>query len=299
MTRSFLPVSRPSITPRDIDEVPGALNECNRSRTGENLQTAVEQLKQFTDGHDVLLTTSCTVAIEMALRALGIGPGGEVLLPSFTSVATAHAVLDCGARPIFLEIEERTLNLNPSLIERHCTAETRAIIPVHYNSLSCELDELLSAASARGLHVIEDAAHALGATYKGKALGSLGDFGCYSFDDTETFAAAGGGALVLNNPEYRSAAESVYEEGSVRAAFRPEEVDGYAWVSQGGTFGMTGVIGARLRKQLERRQEMLSAREMIMRRYNEGLAALVAERLIRFVETPSYNTPHPHMACSW
>ena len=220
----------------------------------------------------VLLTTSCTHALELALLALGVGPGDEVVCPSFTFVSTANAALRVGARPVFADIEERTLGLDPADVERRLTDRTRALLPVHYAGVAPDMDRLLGLARTRGLKVVEDAAQGLGASYRGKPLGTLGDAGCFSFHETKNITCGEGGALVLADPAATARAEIVREKGTNRAAFLRGEVDKYTWVSEGSSYILSDVLAALLDAQLDKFDEIQARRARVVARYREGLA---------------------------
>ncbi len=220
----------------------------------------------------VLLTTSCTHALELSLLALGVGPGDEVVCPSFTFVSTANAALRVGARPVFADIEERTLGLDPEDVERRLTERTRALLPVHYAGVAPDMYRLLALAHSRGLRVVEDAAQGLGAAYRGKPLGTLGDAGCFSFHETKNITCGEGGALVLKDPAVAARAEIVREKGTNRAAFLRGEVDKYTWVAEGSSYILSDLLAAVLDAQLDRFDEIQARRAGVEARYREGLA---------------------------
>ncbi|MDD4319307.1 MAG: dTDP-4-amino-4,6-dideoxygalactose transaminase [Candidatus Peribacteraceae bacterium] len=296
MERAFIPNSAPWITEREIAAVTDLLRSGRIGSTTDALRAARESLKQFTGGREVLLTPSCTLALELALRCLEPGPEDEVILPSYTFVSTANAVLQCGAKPVLTDIEDRTFSLDLEQVEAATGHRTRAVIPVHYAGISCDMDRLLAQASRAGVAVIEDAAHAFGARYKGRFLGALGDFGCFSFHDTKNYVCGEGGALVIGNDAYRHKAECVYEKGTNRMAFLRGEIDKYTWVCQGGSYVLSAVLAALLRVQVERFEDILEGRRAVVRRYREGLASLVGEGEIRFGDVPAYATPNEHIA---
>jgi dTDP-4-amino-4,6-dideoxygalactose transaminase len=219
----------------------------------------------------VLLTTSCTHALELALLALGIGPGQEVVCPSFTFVSTANAILRVGARPVFAEIDGRTLGLDPADVERRLTSRTAALLPVHYGGIAPEMGEILALARARGLRVVEDAAQGLGAAYEGRPLGTLADGGCLSFHETKNITCGEGGALVLMDRTVAARAEIIREKGTNRSAFFRGEVDKYTWVAEGSSYILSDLLGAVLDAQLDKFDEIQSRRGRIVDRYRAGL----------------------------
>jgi dTDP-4-amino-4,6-dideoxygalactose transaminase len=225
-----------------------------------------------------LLTTSCTHALELALLALGIGPGDEVVCPSFTFVSTANAVLRVGARPVFAEIEERTLGLDVSDVERRLGPHTAAILPVHYAGVAPEMDDLLALARRRSLRVVEDAAQGLASTYRGRALGALGDAGCFSFHETKNISCGEGGALALQDPEVAARAEIIREKGTNRGAFLRGDVDKYTWVAEGSSYVLSDVLAAVLDAQIDKLPEIQRRRAGVVARYREELAGWAGSR---------------------
>ncbi len=241
----------------------------------------------------ILLTTSCTHALELALLALGVGAGREVVCPSFTFVSTANAILRAGARPVFADIEGRSLGLAVDDVRRRVTERTVALLPVHYAGLAPDMDALLELAAARGLAVIEDAAHAFGATYKGRPLGTLGDAGCFSFHETKNLTCGEGGALALRNEDVASRAEIIREKGTNRSAFLRGEVDRYTWVAEGSSYILADILAAILDAQLDRLDAIQARRAAICARYRTGLAGWAASHGVRlFNELPEGQSAH-------
>jgi dTDP-4-amino-4,6-dideoxygalactose transaminase len=239
------------------------------------------RLAERLNGHRVLLTTSCTHALELALLALGIGPGQEVICPSFTFVSTANAVLRVGARPVFADIEETTLGLDPREVERRLTDRTAAILPVDYAGVAPDMEALVAIARGRGLKVVEDAAQGLGAYYRGTPLGALGDAGCLSFHDTKNVTCGEGGALVVADRELAHRAEIVREKGTNRSAFFRGEVDKYTWVAEGSSYILSDVLAAILEAQLEKFDEIQARRAAVVAAYQDGLADWADARGVR------------------
>lgn len=219
----------------------------------------------------VLLTTSCTHAMELALLALGVGPGDEVICPSFTFVSTANAALRVGARPVFADIEEDTLGLDPKDAARRVTPRTRALMPVHYAGLAANMEGLLALAREHKLLLVEDAAHGLGGSWRGQALGTLGDAGSFSFHETKNVTCGEGGALALRDEEIARRAEIIREKGTNRSAFLRGEVDKYTWVAEGSSYVLSDVLAALLDAQLDKLEEIQRRRARICERYREGL----------------------------
>jgi dTDP-4-amino-4,6-dideoxygalactose transaminase len=243
----------------------------------------------------VLLTTSCTHALELALLALGIGPGQEVVCPSFTFVSSANAALRVGARPVFADIDERTLGLDPEDVQRRLTPRSAAILPVHYAGVAPDMQALLEIAQRRGLRVVEDAAQGLAASWRGRPLGTLGDAGCLSFHETKNVSCGEGGALVISDPELAKRAEVAREKGTNRAAFFRGEVDKYTWVAEGSSYVLSDVLAGILDAQLDKLAVIQSRRAAIVARYRAGLAEWAAARGVRLPAELPEREPNHHI----
>jgi dTDP-4-amino-4,6-dideoxygalactose transaminase len=230
------------------------------------------RLSERLGGARVLLTTSCTHALELALLALGIGPGQEVVCPSFTFVSTANAILRVGALPVFADIEDRTLGLDPDSVESRLTDRTAAILPVHYAGCAPDMDALLGVAGRRGLKVVEDAAQGLCSSFRGRPLGTLGHAGCFSFHETKNITCGEGGALVLSDAGVAARAEIIREKGTNRSAFLRGEVDKYTWVAEGSSYILSDVLAAILDAQLDKLDEIQARRAQITAFYRDNLA---------------------------
>ncbi len=241
----------------------------------------------------VLLTTSGTHALELGLLALGIGPGQEVICPSFTFVSSANAVLRVGARPVFAEIEETTLGLDPADVESRITPRTAAILPVHYAGVAPDMEALLGLARRSRLLLVEDAAQGLGATWRSRALGTLGDAGCLSFHETKNVTCGEGGALVVSDPAVARRAEIVREKGTNRAAFFRGEVDKYTWIAEGSSYVLSDLLAAVLLAQLAKLEAIESRRAAVVARYRTGLSSWAAEHGVRLpAELPERTSNH-------
>ena len=230
------------------------------------------RLERLLGASHVLLTTSCTHALELALMAHGIGPGQEVICPSFTFVSTANAVLRVGARPVFADIEECTLGLDPDDVAERLSPRTAALMPVHYGGVAPDMDRLSALARQARLKVIEDAAQGLLAEYRGRALGTLGDAGCFSFHETKNVSCGEGGALAVADPEVAARAEIIREKGTNRSAFLRGEVDKYTWVAEGSSYVLSDILAAVLDAQLDKLPEIQARRARVVARYRAGLA---------------------------
>jgi len=276
----LIPFSRPWFDERETAAVREAL--CGHVSGDGPIGRRVEaRLARQLGAHRALLTTSGTHALELALLALGVGPGHEVICPSFTFVSSANAVLRVGARPVFADIEERTLGLDPAEVEPRLTPRTVALLPVHYAGIAPDMASLLEIARRRGLRVVEDAAQAMAATWRGRALGTLGDAGCLSFHETKNVTCGEGGALLVADPEVARRAEIAREKGTNRAAFFRGEVDKYTWVAEGSSYVLSDVLAALLDAQLDKLAEIQRRRAAVAVRYREGLASWAAERGVR------------------
>lgn len=242
-----------------------------------------------------LLTHSCTAALEMAALLLDIEPGDEIIMPSYTFVSTANAFVLRGGVPVFVDIREDTLNLDENLVEAAITPRTRAIVPVHYAGVACEMDTIIAVAKRHGLKVVEDAAQGVMASYKGKALGSIGDLGAYSFHETKNVISGEGGALLVNAPNLAMRAEIIREKGTDRSRFFRGEVDKYTWQEVGSSFLPGELIAAFLWAQFGEAERITNDRLAIWQRYHELLEPLERKGLLRRPIVPSDCQHNAHM----
>lgn len=239
----------------------------------------------MTGAKAALLTHSCTAALEMAALLTGIGPGDEVIMPSFTFVSTANAVVLRGGVPVFVDIDPQTLNLDPDEVAKAVTPRTKAIFAVHYAGMVAEMDSLSDTARAHGLYLVEDAAQALGSTYKGRMAGSLGDLAAFSFHETKNIVSGEGGALMINRPELVERAEIIREKGTNRSRFLRGQVDKYTWVDIGSSYLPGELIAAFLYGQLEHIATLNRRRVEICARYDAAFAP--------YEQTGRVHLPHP------
>ena len=242
-----------------------------------------------------LLTHSCTAALEMAALLLDIQPGDEIIMPSYTFVSTANAFVLRGGVPVFVDIREDTLNLDERLVESAITPRTRAIVPVHYAGVACEMDAIMTIARQQGLMVVEDAAQGVMATYKGRALGSIGDLGAYSFHETKNVISGEGGALLVNSSEMSLRAEIIRDKGTDRSLFFRGEVDKYTWQEVGSSFLPGELIAAFLWAQLENADQITADRLATWHRYHELLEPLEANGMLRRPIVPNDCQHNAHM----
>lgn len=252
-------------------------------------------IEQNTGCTKALLTHSCTSALDMAALLLDLKSGDEVILPSYTFVSTANAFVLRGAVPVFVDIREDTLNLDERLIEDAITTRTRAIVPVHYAGVSCEMDSILAIARRHDLRVVEDAAQGIMAGYKNRALGAIGDLGTFSFHETKNIISGEGGSLLVRDAEFAQRAEIIREKGTDRGRFFRGEVDKYTWQDLGSSFLPNEITAAFLWAQLEEAQRITSERMAIWRRYHAMLEPLEQLELLRRPVIPSDCQHNAHM----
>ncbi len=262
-----IPFNKPYLTGRELSYIAEA--HLNGKLAGDGAFT--RRCQGWLEGFGTakaLLTHSCTAALEMAAILCNIGPGDEVILPSYTFVSTANAFVLRGATPVFVDIRPDTLNIDETLIEAAITPRTRAIVPVHYAGVACEMDTIMTIAEAHGLYVIEDAAQGCMATYHGRALGTIGHLGCYSFHETKNIISGEGGALLVNDPTLVERAEIIREKGTDRSKFLRGEVDKYTWTDIGSSYLPGELTAAFLWAQMEDAAEITRRRRAIWSRYD-------------------------------
>ncbi|WP_423198168.1 MULTISPECIES: dTDP-4-amino-4,6-dideoxygalactose transaminase [unclassified Cupriavidus] len=293
--RDDIEFNRPYMTGKELEYIAEA-NEGHRlAGDGPFTKRCHEWLENHTKTQKALLTHSCTAALEMAALLLDITPGDEIIMPSYTFVSTANAFVLRGGVPVFVDIREDTLNLNETLIEQAITPRTRAIVPVHYAGVACEMDAIMETADNYGLAVVEDAAQGLESTYRGRKLGSIGSFGALSFHETKNVISGEGGALLVNDPVHVARAEIIREKGTDRSQYFRGQVDKYTWQEVGSSFLPGELIAAFLWAQFERSKQILQARLATWRRYHELLAPLEAEGLMRRPFIPEHCGHNAHM----
>jgi len=295
VTTEQIKFNRPWLTGKELEYVKQSLSSGQLS--GD--QTFSKQCQAFMESRfgaqKVLLTTSCTSALEMAALLCNIKEGDEVIMPSFTFVSTANAFLLRGAKIKFVDIREDTFNIDESLIEQAITSKTKAIVPVHYASIACEMDKINDIAKNNGLYVIEDAAQAVDTKYKGKYMGTIGDAGAFSFHETKNFVAGEGGALLVNNPEWIERAEIMREKGTNRSLFVRGQVDKYTWVDTGSSYVPSDMLAAVLLAQLESMDEINTKRQDIANIYRSMLQPLEDAGIFKMPITPKECTSNNHM----
>ncbi|MEQ8788001.1 MAG: dTDP-4-amino-4,6-dideoxygalactose transaminase [Pirellulaceae bacterium] len=285
-TTAGVPFHRSHLTGGERQYLQQVLDSGSIASDGPFTRRCAALLQQETGSAAVLLTPSCTAALEMAADLCGLKPGDEVIMPSFTFVTTASAFVRCGARPVFVDISPETLNLDPAKVERAITPRTRAIVAVHYAGVACQMDALLALADAYELVLVEDAAHALSGAYQGRPLGSLGRLGCFSFHDTKNYACGEGGALVVNDERLTERAEILRDKGTNRRQFLRGAVDKYTWVDVGSSFVPSELACAFLCAQLEQLEEIRRLRRERYDAYMRQLTPLGDAGLLTLPRIP-------------
>ncbi|MDP1997633.1 MAG: dTDP-4-amino-4,6-dideoxygalactose transaminase [Gallionella sp.] len=269
-----IPFNKPFIIGRELALIADTVAQGHLSGDGPYTKLCHRWFEEHLNCRKALLTHSCTAALEMSAILCYLQPGDEIILPSYTFVSTANAFVLRGAVPVFVDIRPDTLNIDEKLIEAAITPKTRAIIPVHYAGVPCEMDAIMDIAQRHKLLVVEDAAQALLSTYKGRALGTIGHFGCLSFHETKNIISGEGGALLINDARFVERAEVIREKGTNRSQFFRGEVDKYTWVDIGSSYLPSELVSAFLYAQLEHADEITAQRCRICSAYAEQLAPL-------------------------
>lgn len=279
----------------EIEFIRDAL-ECGRlAGDGPYTKKCSELLETYLSTRDVLLTHSCTAALEMAAILADLQPGDEVIMPSYTFVSTANAFVLRGAIPVFIDIRPDTLNIDESLIKAAISPRTKAIVPVHYAGVACEMDTIMEIAHQHGLLVIEDAAQALGSSYKNRKLGTIGDLAAFSFHETKNIVSGEGGALVVNSTLFFERAEIVREKGTNRSRFFRGEVDKYTWVDVGSSYLPSELVAAFLFAQLQHIDEINGRRMAVWKQYEAALRSLENDGFITLPVIPRECAHNAHM----
>lgn len=284
---SRIPSSRPCFVGHELEYIEEAVRGGHISGNGPFSRRCEAFLEEELGAAKVLLTTSCTHALEMSALLLGIGPGDEVIVPSFTFVSTINAFTLYGAKPVFCDVRADTLNMDEALLTELITDRTRAIVPVHYAGVSCDMVSIAKTAEAAGVTVIEDNAHGLFGRQDGRLLGSTGAFSTLSFHETKNFSCGEGGALVINDPKWIGPAEIAREKGTNRVAFNRGEVDKYTWVERGSSWLPSDLLAAFLMAQLECKERILDVRKRLFMDYRERLTEWAAANGVRLPLVPA------------
>lgn len=290
-----IPFNKPYLTGKEIYYIEQAITSGKVGGDGVFTKKCHEFFEKEYGFKKVLLTTSCTDALEMAAILLDIKPGDEIIAPSYTFVSTVNAFVLRGAKIVFADSTPSNPNIDADSIESLITPKTKVIVPMHYAGIACDMDKIVSIALSHNLSIVEDAAQAFGSYYKGVALGSLGDFSTFSFHETKNVISGEGGMLVINKEKYISRAEIIREKGTNRSAFFRGEVDKYGWVDVGSSFLPADIIAAFLYAQLENSKDIQQRRMSIWRQYHESLKFLEKENKAGLPFIPEFATNNAHM----
>jgi dTDP-4-amino-4,6-dideoxygalactose transaminase len=295
MTAYDIPFNRPYLNGRERGYVDQVLQSRRLAGDGSFSRRCQTLMEQRFGAMNVQLTTSCTSALEVAALLCDLSPGDEIIMPSYTFVSTANSFWLRGAKIKFIDVRPDTLNIDEMQIEGAIGPRTRAVVPVHYAGVGCEMDTIIAISSKHGLTVIEDAAQGVNATYKGRYLGTIGDMGCYSFHESKNFVAGEGGAFVTNNKSLARRAEIIREKGTNRSQFFRGEIDKYTWMDVGSSYIASDLLAAVLLAQLEAMEEITSLRRRVYDRYAMELAPLVDAGTIELQSVPAHCQSNFHL----
>lgn len=290
-----IPFNKPFLTGRETDYIRQAVVSGKISGNGAFTQKCQQLLAGRYGFRKVLLTTSCTDALEMAAILAEVGPGDEVIVPSFTFVSSALAFVRQGAKIVFADSCPDNPNLDMARLEALVTPRTKVLVVVHYAGIACDMDAAMALARKHGLLVVEDAAQAIDATYKGRPLGGIGHFGCFSFHETKNIISGEGGALAIHDERFVRRSEIIWEKGTNRAEFFRGEVNKYGWVDTGSSFLPSEIVAAFLYAQLEHLEDIQTRRKTLWNAYAQGLAGLARQGRIILPDIPDYASNNAHM----
>lgn len=290
-----IPFNKPYMTGKELNYIAEAHFNSMLAGDGPFTKRCHAWLELHGRCEKALLTHSCTAALEMSAILLDIQPGDEIIMPSYTFVSTANAFVLRGGVPVFVDIRPDTLNIDETLIEAAITPRTKAIVPVHYAGVACEMDTIMEIASRHGLRVIEDAAQGIMATYKGRPLGSIGHLGCLSFHETKNIISGEGGALLINDHAYKQRAEIIREKGTNRSQYFRGQVDKYTWVDIGSSYLPGEVVAAFLWAQMEQAELVTQKRMEVWQRYHGSLESLETSVMLRRPIVPGDCGHNAHM----
>jgi dTDP-4-amino-4,6-dideoxygalactose transaminase len=291
----MIPFNKPFMTGRELSYIADAHARGHLAGNGAYSKRCATWLEERVGSRKAMLTHSCTAALEMAAILAGVGPGDEVIMPSFTFVSTANAFALRGATPVFVDIRPDTLNLDEALVEAAVTPRTKAIVPVHYAGVACDMDAIMAVANRHGLLVIEDAAQGVLADDRGRPLGSIGHLAALSFHETKNVISGEGGALLINDERFVERAEIVWEKGTNRSQFFRGDVDKYTWVDLGSSYLPGEIVAAFLWAQLEEADAITARRLAIWERYHHAFAAAEAQGRLRRPIIPAGCTHNAHL----
>lgn len=291
-----IPYNKPYIVGKELFYIAQAVIENGKlSGDGEFTHKCQSWLEQILDCKKALLTHSCTAALEMSAILVDIQPGDEIIMPSYTFVSTANAFVLRGGVPVFVDIRPDTLNIDENVIEAAITEKTKAIVPVHYAGVPCEMDAIMDIANRHNLFVIEDAAQALLSEYKGRKLGTIGHFGTLSFHETKNIISGEGGALLINDDCFIERSETIWEKGTNRKKFFRGEIDKYTWIDVGSSFLPGEMVAAFLWAQLELAEEIIAKRKIVFDTYYNGLKNLEKDGDIKLPFIPESDSANGHI----
>lgn len=291
----MIPFNIPPYVGKEVEYIAQAVKSRKICGDGQFTKKCSEWLENKVRTEKVLLTTSCTDALEMAAVLSGVGPGDEVIMPSYTFVSTADAFVMRGATVVFVDIRPDTMNIDENKIESAITDKTKVIVPVHYAGVGCEMDKIVSIANEYNLMVVEDDAQGIMSTYKGKALGTFGDYGCLSFHETKNYSMGEGGAILVRDKTAVERAEIIREKGTDRSKFLRGQVDKYTWVDCGSSYLPSELNVAYLYAQLENADMINDARLSCWNRYYSNLSALADKGCVGLPFVPAYCNHNAHM----
>ncbi|MEQ4532633.1 MAG: dTDP-4-amino-4,6-dideoxygalactose transaminase [Mixta sp.] len=292
----MIPFNAPPVVGTEVEYMQSAMNSGKLCGDGGFTRRCQQWMEQRFGSKKVLLTPSCTASLEMAALLIDIQPGDEVIMPSYTFVSTANAFVLRGAKIVFVDVRPDTLNIDETRIEAAITEKTRAIVPVHYAGVACEMDVIMALAEKYKLYVVEDAAQGVMSTYKGRALGSIGHIGCFSFHETKNYTAGGeGGATLINDGALVERAEIIREKGTNRSQFFRGQVDKYTWRDIGSSYLMSDLQAAYLWAQLEAATRINQQRLHLWQRYYDALQPIAASGRIALPSVPPHCQHNAHM----
>jgi dTDP-4-amino-4,6-dideoxygalactose transaminase len=295
VTPCKIPFNKPSLTGNELQYIAEAIRAGHSAGDGQFTKRCHRYLETELGVGKALLTTSCTHALEMAALLLDIQPGDEVIVPAFTFVSTVNAFVLRGATPVFADIRPDTLNMDEAQVGRLITSRTKAIVPVHYAGVGCEMDTIVAAAARDGVAVVEDNAHGLFGRYRGRYLGTIGALATQSFHETKNFICGEGGALIVNDARYADRAEIIREKGTNRSRFFRGQVDKYTWVDIGSSYLPSDILAAFLMAQLECRAQVQEKRRRIWERYYEQLGGWARDNGVQLPFVPQWCEQPYHM----
>ena len=295
MNKLVIPFNKPFISGKELFYIANSVMKGHISGNGYYTKQCESYLQDFTHCEKVLMTNSCTAALEMACILIDLKPGDEVIMPSFTFVSTANAVVLRGATPVFCDINPQTFNLDETQLKKCLSDKTKAIIPVHYAGQSCEMKYINDFAKNNDLYVIEDAAQSVGAYYHGQHSGTIGDIGCFSFHETKNIMCGEGGALLINNPKFIEQAEIIREKGTNRESFFRKETELYTWVDQGSSYLPSELQMAFLYAQLENITQVIKRRKKVTEYYDIHLQPLEDRGFLTLPKVISHNKVNHHL----